>query len=83
MWWILSADANVFNPNLNSAHLTVGGYGGVRGTGPGGLVPGGVGPGGLGGGIGMQTHTHTPFPTNITNRLFIMLEILFQLLHDM
>lgn len=43
----------VLNPNFNSDALTVGGYGGGRGVGLGGLVPGGVGPGGLGVGIGM------------------------------
>lgn len=41
------------NPNFNSHGLTVGGYGGGRGVGPGGLLPGGVAPGGLGVGIGM------------------------------
>lgn len=42
--------SKAFNPNFNSNGLTVGGYGGGRGVGPGGLVPG---PGGLGVGIGM------------------------------
>lgn len=57
--------SKVLNPNFNSADVTVGGYGGGRGVGPGGLVPGGVGQGGLGGGIGMKTNTHThPIPSN-------------------
>lgn len=45
--------SKVSNPNFNSNGLTVGGYGGGRGVGPGGLLPGGVAPGGLGVGIGM------------------------------
>lgn len=56
--------SKVLNPNFNSDGLTVGGYGGGRGVGPGGLVPGGVGPGGLGFGIGM--YTYTPLPPSIT-----------------
>lgn len=57
--------SKVLDPNFNSVNLTVGGYGGGRGTGPGGLVPGGVGQGGLGGGIGMKTNTRThPIPSN-------------------
>lgn len=64
----------VLNTKLNSAGLTVGGYGGGRGIG-GGLVPGAGGQGGLG--VGVGRHARTPFPITTT-----LLETLYRLWTD-